>query len=102
MLLGESKISYHCFSLTEKDISKLKIPVEESSFSNVDKSIHNVLCKFESFLLTESFFFLQKSTEISSITEVGNDEAVSMLPDDIVTLEYILMLKLGECLDFAI
>ena len=70
--------------------------------SYFDKAWNNVTQQFESLLFAEPSFFFNESTKIALVTELSNDVAMRGLPDNIETLQHVVMLDGFESFYLAI
>jgi hypothetical protein len=76
--------------------------MQEAFLTDLNESGNNVLQEFDSFFLSESSLFLDKSAEIALIAKLGNNVAMWSFPNDIETLENIMMFDGSECFNFTI
>lgn len=66
------------------------------------KALYNVPHEDDNFFFSYFAFFLEKWAEISFVAELGDDIAMSRVPNDIVAFEYIGVFELRESLNLAI
>ena len=102
MLFCKSEVCDNGPPIVEKNVGQFEVAVQEPPLCDLDEPSHDVPGQLHRFPFAHLSLLFEQSTEVAPVAKVGHDEAVTCLPNHVVTFQDVAMLQLGQSLDFAI
>ena len=97
--LCKPKISYFCFTIVHKNISYLKISMNNILFSKIKQTLENIFDDWCCLVFVKVSLFSESWFEVTFITELGNDVAVTIASKYFKTFKDIGVAQLLEYID---